>query len=198
MLMFCRGSSDCRCEAAIVDQRFPIGTARPVPTFKIGDRLVDPSLNRVTFAGRTVQVEPKIMQVLVALAERAGQVVTRDELMSHVWNGVFVTDDALHRAVRELRRLFEDDREQPRVIETIRKRGYRLIAPVGSPDVPAAPDRHERTSRIDRPPVRRGPAVVLALGGVASLVAALVVLTAVTRRSAVTTRSEEHTSELQS
>ncbi len=103
----------------------PGGTA-----FKVHDRIVDPSLNRVTHGEQTVQVEPKIMQVLVALAERPGEVVSRDELMARVWAGVFVTDDALHRAIRELRRLFEDDSERPAVIETIRKRGYRLIATV--------------------------------------------------------------------
>src|SRR3954466_2190521 len=97
--------------------------------FRVCDRLVDPSLNRITIAGRTVQVEPKIMQVLVALAERPGEVVTRAELMDRVWSGVFVTDHALHRAIRELRRLFGDDPDSPRAIETIRKRGYRLIAP---------------------------------------------------------------------
>src|SRR5262245_16802812 len=99
-------------------------------SFKIGDRLVDPSLNRVTHGDRTVQVAPKIMHVLVTLAQRPGEGVTREELMTRVWSGVFVTDDVLHRAVRELRRLFDDDSEQPRVIETIRKRGYRLIARV--------------------------------------------------------------------
>src|SRR6185295_12549384 len=114
--------------------------------FRIGDRLVDPSLNRVTQGDRTVQVEPKIMHVLVTLAERPGEVVTRDELMTRVWNGVFVTDDVLHRAIRELRRLFDDDSEQSRVIETIRKRGYRLIAAVdregqrlSPPALPALP-----------------------------------------------------------
>src|SRR5262245_33126305 len=102
----------------------------PEAMLRIADRLVDPSLNRVTHGDRTVQVEPKIMHVLVTLAERPGEVVTREELMTRVWNGVFVTDDVLHRAVRELRRLFDDDSEQPKVIETIRKRGYRLIATV--------------------------------------------------------------------
>jgi DNA-binding winged helix-turn-helix (wHTH) protein len=77
-----------------------------------------------------VQVEPKIMQVLVALSERPGDVVTREELMARVWAGVFVTDDVLNRAVRELRRLFDDGTAQPGVIETIRKRGYRLTVPV--------------------------------------------------------------------
>jgi Tol biopolymer transport system component/DNA-binding winged helix-turn-helix (wHTH) protein len=98
--------------------------------FRLHERLVDPSLNRVTSGGQTVQVEPKIMQVLVALAERPGEVVTREELMARVWAGVFVTDDVLNRAVRELRRLFDDGTEQPGVIETIRKRGYRLTTAV--------------------------------------------------------------------
>src|SRR6185436_15691563 len=98
--------------------------------FRLRERIVDPSLNRVTSRGQTVQVEPKIMQVLVALSERPGDVVTREELMARVWAGVFVTDDVLNRAVRELRRLFDDGTEQPGVIETIRKRGYRLIAPI--------------------------------------------------------------------
>ncbi len=98
--------------------------------FRLHQRVVDPSLNRVTSGDRTAQVEPKIMQVLVALAERPGEVVTRDELMARVWPGVFVTDDVIHRAIRELRRLFDDDADQPAVIETIRKRGYRLVAPI--------------------------------------------------------------------
>lgn len=118
------------------------------PAFTVHGRIVDPSLNRVTHGEHTVQVEPKIMQVLVALAERPSEVVSRDELMAKVWPGVFVTDDALHRAIRELRRLFDDDSERPAVIETIRKRGYRLIAPVdqmrplgGSSNTAVAPSR---------------------------------------------------------
>ena len=100
-------------------------------SFRIAGHRIDPSLNRVVVPdGATVQVEPKVMSVLVALAERQGEVVTRDELLSRVWPGVHVTDDALHRTIRELRRLFGDDADAPRVIETIRKRGYRLIAAV--------------------------------------------------------------------
>jgi Tol biopolymer transport system component/DNA-binding winged helix-turn-helix (wHTH) protein len=98
--------------------------------FRLRGCVVDPSLNRVFARGQTVQVEPKIMQVLVALAERPDEVVTREELMARVWAGVFVTDDVLNRAVRELRRLFDDGTNEPGVIETIRKRGYRLTTAV--------------------------------------------------------------------
>jgi Tol biopolymer transport system component/DNA-binding winged helix-turn-helix (wHTH) protein len=70
------------------------------------------------------------MQVLECLAEQPGDVVSRDTLVARVWPGVFVTDDVLHRAIRELRRVFGDDTANPAYVETIRKRGYRLIAPV--------------------------------------------------------------------
>ena len=69
------------------------------------------------------------MQVLEALAETPGEVVTREQLVARVWPGVFVSDDVLHRAIRELRRAFGDDTGNPTYVETIRKRGYRLIAP---------------------------------------------------------------------
>ena len=89
---------------------------------------VNPSLNRVTSGHRTFRSNPKSSGAR-RLAERPGDVVTRDDLMTRVWPDVFVTDDVMHRAIRELRRLFDDAAEQPAVIETIRKRGYRLAAP---------------------------------------------------------------------
>ena len=70
------------------------------------------------------------MLVLECLAETPGEVVPRDALVARVWPGVFVTDDVLHRAIRELRRAFGDDTAKPAYVETIRKRGYRLIAPI--------------------------------------------------------------------
>ncbi len=98
--------------------------------FRLAGKVVQPELNRIVDGDRTVQVEPKIMQVLLRLAERSGEVVTKEELIARVWEGVFVTDDVLSRAIGELRRILGDERNEPQVIETIRKRGYRLIAPV--------------------------------------------------------------------
>jgi Tol biopolymer transport system component/DNA-binding winged helix-turn-helix (wHTH) protein len=77
-----------------------------------------------------VRLEPKVMQVLVCLCETPGEVVTRETLIARVWPDVFVTDDVLHRAIRTLRRVFQDETVAPTVIETIRKRGYRVLAPV--------------------------------------------------------------------
>ena len=101
--------------------------------FRIGGAYhVEPSLNRVTGPGGSHRLEPKVMLVLVCLAEHAGQMVPKDRLFHAAWPDTAVTDDVLTRAISELRRLFEDDPKQPRVIETIPKSGYRLIAPVES------------------------------------------------------------------
>lgn len=156
-----------------------------LPPFRLLDRTVDPSLNRVTVSGKTIQVEPKIMQVLVALVERQGELVTREELLARVWSGVFVTDDVLHRAIRELRRLFDDDSEQPRVIETIRKRGYRLLSPVDGLE----PAVSRTISPAERPGVRRTGKVVVAGALLLVVVAALAAGVAVGRRSSITTEA---------
>src|SRR5262245_17493027 len=82
--MFCRGYPPHAKPGSILGTDAPMGPIRD--PFHICGRLVDASLNRITTPdGGTVQVEPKIMQVLVALAERPGSVVSRDELMERVW-----------------------------------------------------------------------------------------------------------------
>jgi TolB-like protein/Flp pilus assembly protein TadD len=70
------------------------------------------------------------MQVLVCLANRAGEVVAKEWLIHSVWGDTFVSNDVLMRSISELRRVFGDDAREPRVIQTIPKSGYRLIAPV--------------------------------------------------------------------
>ena len=102
-------------------------------TFRVGDWLVCPRLNRVEGNGRAVRLEPKVMQVLVCLAERPGEVISKEQLLRTVWADTFVTDEVLTRAISELRRTFADDAKQPHVIETVARGGYRLIAPVQTP-----------------------------------------------------------------
>ena len=72
-----------------------------------------PALNRVETPDGTVSLEPKVMRVLLALARRPGEVVTKEELFRDVWDGAFVTEDVLTRAIGELRRLFGDDAASP-------------------------------------------------------------------------------------
>lgn len=105
-----------------------------MPTaFRIGEsHHVEPSLNSVAGPAGTVRLEPKVMQVLVRLAENAGEVVSKERLMRSVWPDAFVSDDVLTRCISELRRTFGDDAKEPRFIQTIPKSGYRLIARVSS------------------------------------------------------------------
>ena len=104
--------------------------------FHIGAWLVQPRINTVSMQNQSVRLEPKAMQVLVHLAEHAGEVVPKERLIGSVWPETFVTDDVLTRAISGLRRIFCDDPKVPQVIQTIPKAGYRLIAaitPVESP-----------------------------------------------------------------
>jgi len=98
--------------------------------FRLGGWLVQPSLNSVCRKGTSCRLEPKVMEVLLCLTRRAGETVPKDELLKTVWPDTFVTDDGLVHSISELRRVFEDDAREPRFIQTIPKRGYRLVMPV--------------------------------------------------------------------
>ncbi|MGB5743646.1 MAG: winged helix-turn-helix domain-containing protein [Sedimenticolaceae bacterium] len=76
------------------------------------------------------KLEPKTTKLLGHLARHAGQPLSREELLKTVWPDVVVGDEALTTAINKIRRAFDDDRRHPKVIETIPKMGYRLIAPV--------------------------------------------------------------------
>lgn len=98
--------------------------------FRVGDHLVQPGANTLVGAGGEIHLEPKSMEVLLVLAARPGEVIGREELLAAVWPGVHVGDESLTAAIIKLRRALGDDARQPRFVETIPKRGYRLIAPV--------------------------------------------------------------------
>ena len=111
----------------------PVRTESPAPDkqrVQVGDWTVEPALNQLSSAGRSVKLEPKAMSVLVYLADRPGQVVSREELLSAVWSGVVVGDDSLTQVVIKLRKALGEVPHKPAYIQTISKGGYRLIAPV--------------------------------------------------------------------
>ncbi len=79
--------------------------------------------------GREVRLTPRAAAVLQTLAQRAGDVVSKQDLFDRVWNGIAVTDDALTSCIQELRGALGDDARRPRYIETRHRRGYRLMLP---------------------------------------------------------------------
>jgi DNA-binding winged helix-turn-helix (wHTH) protein len=98
--------------------------------FRIDDWLIQPQINSIEKEGKTWHVEPKVMQVLLHLASHPNEVLSKDRLLEAVWHNTFVGDDVLVRCISEIRYVFGDDPKSSRVIQTIPKGGYRLIAAV--------------------------------------------------------------------
>ncbi len=126
--------------------------------FEVGDWSVSPALDRLSRAGAVVHLRPRVMDVLVFLARRPGEVVSKSEIVDALWAKDFLADSALTRAVFELREALGDDPREPRYVATVPKRGYRLVAPVVVQEALAGPDRPLP------PPVRRATAGRSALG----------------------------------
>jgi DNA-binding winged helix-turn-helix (wHTH) protein/tetratricopeptide (TPR) repeat protein len=106
----------------------------PNGTFRLGEWLVSPSLNQLSRGGTVAHLRPKVMDVLVVLAGHPGEVVAKEAILDTVWSKRFLADSALSRAVCELREILGDEAHDPRYIETVPKRGYRLIAALGTGD----------------------------------------------------------------
>lgn len=119
--------------------------------FDVGHWHVKPALNRISQGAQTHEVEPKVMQVLVCLAQHPGEVVSREDLLETVWAGTYVTNVTLTRCISELRKILGDDPQTPQYIETIRKTGYRLIATVVRAPTSKAPIQVETVSVVRTP-----------------------------------------------
>jgi DNA-binding winged helix-turn-helix (wHTH) protein/tetratricopeptide (TPR) repeat protein len=96
------------------------------PPFRLGILQVEPATRQLTTGERSETLEPRVMQVLVALY-RAGGIVTRDELVERCWDGRVVGDDAINRVLSRIRHLASDIGSASFQVETITKVGYRLI-----------------------------------------------------------------------
>jgi DNA-binding winged helix-turn-helix (wHTH) protein len=115
--------------------------------FRIDDWLIQPQINSVEKEGKTWHLEPKVMQVLLQLASHPNEVLSKDRLLEAVWHNTFVGDDVLVRCISEIRYVFGDDPKSSRVIQTIPKGGYRMIATVTA-EVPVI---EPATSAVVRP-----------------------------------------------
>jgi serine/threonine-protein kinase len=117
-------------------------------SLKVGSWIVDPSLNSMSSEGRTVRLEPKVMEVLLCLAKHPGETLSKEQLFQAVWPNIIVTEGVLKRCIAELRRAFDDDARNPHIVETISKRGYRLLAPVSAPATAPVPQEEVVTDSI--------------------------------------------------
>ena len=100
------------------------------PLISIDGWQIDDATHRISRDGVENKLEPRTMALLIYLAERPDQVVTRQEIEENVWDGRIVSYDALSSSIAKIRKAFGDTGKNHRIIETIPKAGYRLIAPV--------------------------------------------------------------------
>lgn len=122
--------------------------------FRLGDTLIAPASREVSGPGGQATIEPRVMQVLLALADAGGAVVTRDDLIRVCWHGQIVGEDAINRAVAEVRRVARTVGSGGFAVQTIPRTGYRLVGASASPAHPPqgvtampASDAASRTSR---------------------------------------------------
>jgi DNA-binding winged helix-turn-helix (wHTH) protein len=137
------------------------------PDFTLGLAAVSPSTRTIAGPGGTADVEPRVMQVLVTLADAAGQVVTRGTLFDRCWGGVFVGDDSLNRAVGAIRKIAAEIAGGSFEIETIPRTGYRLTGDVEFSS--SRPARERTEPAISRRRMVAGGAAAATLAGGASL-----------------------------
>src|SRR5690606_3912078 len=118
--------------------------------FRFGDIEVDAASHGVTRAGEPQQLEPKAFAVLLALLERPGELVPRDELLDQVWGHRHVTPGVLTRAIAHLRAALGDDHHHPRYIQTRHALGYAFIGEL-EPDPGAGDDPVGRDGPVPGP-----------------------------------------------
>ena len=139
-------------------------SSSPAPRdFRVGRWLALPSLNVIRDGETERHLEPQIMDLLAFLASAGGRVVSKDEIIDAVWEGRFIAEATLTRSIADLRRVLDDDQRRPEYIETIAKRGYRLVARIS-----AAASAEAHAPRVERSlvvlPFPRSPEVGLENG----------------------------------
>lgn len=119
----------------------------PSEPFLFGDWFVEPDRNRLTRNGEEQTLEPRIMELLVYLAAHPDRTVPRDELLDEVWEGRAVVDAVLTRGISTIRQAVGDDPKTPRYLETVPRRGYRVLVAVS----PASPMPSRATAEDEGP-----------------------------------------------
>lgn len=140
---------------------------RSRPPFTLSRVRVEPDRNLLIGAGAPVRVEPKVMDVLVALAAAGGEVVSREALIDGVWALDFGGDESVSRAVSLLRKALKEAGLGEEAIETVTKRGYRLTIAPGAVDEPGPAPQPSTAKPKATAPRRRVVAIAAALAALA-------------------------------
>jgi DNA-binding winged helix-turn-helix (wHTH) protein/tetratricopeptide (TPR) repeat protein len=120
------GALDMDALQGSTEQRLTTADLAAREDFSLGEANVSPSTRKISGPGGSADVEPRVMQVLVVLADAVGRVVTRETLFERCWGGVYVGDDSLNRTIQAIRKLATDIASESFSVETVRRTGYRL------------------------------------------------------------------------
>ncbi|NQZ21621.1 MAG: winged helix-turn-helix domain-containing protein [Colwellia sp.] len=103
---------------------------------KIGEYLLDKQLALLQKSEFEVAVEPKLLELLLLFCEHPNRIISREYILEKIWQNTIVTDNAINKMVGNLRKLLSDDPKKPQYIQTVPKRGYRLICLVETLNTP--------------------------------------------------------------
>lgn len=103
--------------------------------FYLGDWHISPATNSLRLGKLTKTVEPKAMDVLLLLCQHSGEVLSADVIVEQCWGDTEIGDNPIHKAINQLRKVLGDSASNPSYIETIRRRGYRIVADVSFPEI---------------------------------------------------------------
>jgi len=132
----------------------------PARPFRVGDWLIEPALGQASRRDTTLRLRPQLVDLLEQLALRPNQTVSKDDLLDAVWADKYIAEAGVARCIAELRQLLGDDPRDPAFIQTVPKRGYRLVAPVSFVEEPAV----AAPTHIAREEPRTAPALGLGRG----------------------------------
>lgn len=144
--------------------------------FIIDGWLVSPAEGVLTRGSVIEHLEPKVMDVLVYFASHPGEVITRDELERKVWHGALIGYDAVTATVIKLRKALQDNAKQPRIIATIPKKGYQLIAAVALLDDGIKTGTTPSVLTTSKLTSARKPVTFLKMGVAAAILVAILLL----------------------
>lgn len=149
--VWCIAGPDCTA-ADLAAARSAAADAATARRWSFGPAVFDERTLELSVAGKPVEVEKKSLDALAALLARAGEVVTKDELLDAVWPGRVLSESALTTAMAKLRAALSDDAQQ--LIKTVHGFGYRLAAEVKVETAAEAPAAHFDFREGDAPPLR--------------------------------------------
>lgn len=97
---------------------------------QFGDFTLDLELSLLMIDGQEQSIEPRLLELLLLFCQQPNQIINRQQILDQLWPGSIVTDNTINKMIANLRKELKDDPKQPQYIQTVPKRGYKLICPV--------------------------------------------------------------------